>query len=196
MLINVDVDAEVAAKVEGLEKALILTTNSREWNRKRVVELEDELERATGDRPSARDSLAGQVVQLEKSLAESRELVAFKERVADQIDQEADRLREALIKTRGDREEAERKVRDLERRNSELVGQANAQEALHAQVAADQIRSVEARDWLLAAATTRVKAAQEILSRPIVVGARNEIVTTKGAILADAIGNALDALSA
>lgn len=196
MLIDVDVDAEVAAKVEGLEKALILTTNSREWNRKRVVELEDELERATGDRPSARDSLAGQVVQLEKSLAESRELVDFKTRVADQIDQEADRLREALIKTRGDREEAERKVRDLERRNSELVGQANAQEALHAQVAADQIRSVEARDWLLAAATTRVKAAQEILSRPIVVGARNEIVTTKGAILADAIGNALDALSA
>jgi chromosome segregation ATPase len=48
----------------------------------------------------------------------------------------------------------------------------------------------------LEAATKRVRAATEILSRPMVVGARNDIVTTKGAILADAIGNALDALSA
>lgn len=209
MLIDVDVDAVVAAKVEGLEKALTLTANSREWNRKRVVELEDELERLTGDRPSVRDSLAAQVVRLEKSLAESRELVAFKERVADEIDKDKETLFKRL---EAERElvqeerirannlarrlaEAEASIRNLETRNSRLVESANLTEQTVAASLGESRQSIASRDRLLAAATTRVRAAAEILSQKRVAEAADDIVTTKGAILADAIRNALAALS-
>jgi hypothetical protein len=194
---------EVAAKVEGLEKALTLATTSREWNRKRVVELEDELERMTGDRPSVRDSLAGQVVRLEKSLAESRELVTFKERVADQADEDKDKLfrkledeRDLVKQERTRANNLARRVAELERSLAHSIDRENVQEGLAAESRRTAIQTIAARDRLLAAATTRVRAAKEILGATAVGRARDEIVTSKGAVLADAIGNALDALSA
>lgn len=60
--------------------------------------------------------------------------------------------------------------------------------------AAEYRRSVTARDHLLSAATTRINAVREILLARTVAEARDQIVTSKGAVLADAIGNALHAL--
>jgi hypothetical protein len=172
--------------------------------------------------------LRRRIAELEKSLAESRELVEFKTRVADDIDADRAKLhgqvREWKLKAQGwdhDRHterdradqnkawaeraelrlaqdaEAHAKALDEVKRDRDLrLEELEAAERYQCERAEEHRRSIAARDQLLSAATTRVKAAVEILSRPAVVGARNEIVTTKGAILADAIGNALAALDA
>jgi hypothetical protein len=147
--------------------------------------------------------LRQRIAELEKTLAESRELVDFKTRVADQMDRDKDKLwarvreeRERSERHHADAVEAERKVRELERRNSRLVEEANAQEARHDQERKTDAQSIAARDRLLEAASTRVRMAKEILGATPVSRARDEIVTSKGAVLADAISNALDALSA
>lgn len=99
--------------------------------------------------------LRSHVKTLEKTLAESRELVDFKTRVADEIERDKDKLF-ATVR--------------------------------------DQRQSLAARDRLLEAATRRIDAAREFLSRSPVAEARENIVTSKGAVLADAIGNALRVL--
>jgi hypothetical protein len=217
MKIEIDLDlgqvvTQAVEKIESLEKALTLTTNSREFNRKRVVELEDELERyrrahvCTSEcKPNAHTAFQGRqrITELEAELAESRELVEFKTRVADEIDQDRIELRLRLKAERELVQEERTRANNLATRLAQVekdrdtrLEELEAAERYQHERAQEARQSIAARDRLLAAATTRVKAAQEILSRPIVVGARNEIVTSKGAILADAIGNALDALSA
>lgn len=217
--VEVDVEAEVAARVEGLEKALTLTTNSREWNRKRVLELEDKLERidrghvCTGScKPNAHVAFAGRqrIEELEKALAESRALVEFKNRVADEADRDKDEL---FRKLQEEREKAEtfrrqayqendraavltRQMKELEAQNQRLIDNANLTERTVAASLAEHRQSIAARDALLTAATRRVKAATEYLAAPKVEKARDEIVTSKGAVLADAIGNALRVLNA
>lgn len=165
--IHVDTDAEAANKIEKLETALTLARTSREWNRKRVVELEDQLERAGAvDTEPSTDRLFTSD-EVGRYQATEAELVATPLR---------------------------RRIGELETALARSIDRENRMESDQADRDAEHRRSIAARDSLLAAATTRVKAALEILTRPAVVGARNEIVTTKGAILADAIGNATDAL--
>jgi hypothetical protein len=231
MKIEIDLDlgqvvTQAVEKIESLEKALTLTTTSREFNRKRVIELEDELERyrrahvcTSRCAENAHVAFEGNSLvkelerekadeteradRAEKSLAESRELVAFKTRVADDMDKDKETLFRKLETERALVQDERTRANNLARRVAELerslalsIDRENVQEGLAAESRRTAIQSIAARDRLLAAATTRVRAATEILSRPMVVGARNEIVTSKGAVLADAIGNALDALSA
>ena len=231
MKIEIDVDlgqavTQAVERIESLEKALTLTTTSREFNRKRVIELEDELERyrrahvctdrcrenahvafeGNGLVKELEDELATErerADRAEKSLAESRELVAFKERVADEIDQEADRLRDKVREERELVQEERTRANNLAQRLAQveiqrdrLIGEANAQEGLRAEERRVAIQSIGARDQLLAAATTRNRVALEILGARRVAEAADDIVTTKGAILSDAIRNALAALSA
>lgn len=242
--------ADLLADLERLEKidgAMALVTNSREWNRKRVLELEDELERyqrahvcTSSCKENAHVAFTGKALvqglenqvaaqvaaknfaltQLEKVrqrrdqerqradraevlLAESRELVAFKTRVADEMDRDKDELwaklkkeRELVQEERTRANNLTRRLAEMEARNSSLIDGANLTERTVAASLAEKRQSIEARDRLLAAATTRVRTAAEILSQKRVAEAADEIVTTKGAILADAIRNALAALSA
>lgn len=166
--------------------------------------------------------LRRRVAELERTLAESRELVEFKTRVADDIDVEraelhkkaqtekdrADRnkvwaeraeangvkLSEALVEAEKQRDSARRRVAELEKQLTRSIEQANKLEVDAAEEKEIHRRLLAARDHLLEAATTRIKQAKEILAAPKVTKARDEIVTSKGAILADAIGQALDAL--
>lgn len=235
-------------EILNLDKALTLTRTSREWNRKRVVELEDALER--GERKAAEEQrlytaaevgdaqaseaelvatpLRRRIAELERTLAREvnrntdleAELekatrghvctdgckpnahVAFigRQRLAE-LETEAADERERADKAEGLVQEERTRANNLATRLAQVekdrdlrLEELEAAERYQHERSQDARQSVAARDRLLAAATTRVRAATEILSRPIVVGARNEIVTSKGAILADAIGNALDAL--
>jgi chromosome segregation ATPase len=56
-------------------------------------------------------------------------------------------------------------------------------------------QSIEARDRLLGAATTKIDNAREILSSPEVNEARTNVVTTGGVRLSGAIGKALETLA-
>ncbi|AAT36802.1 Pas54 [Actinoplanes phage phiAsp2] len=189
-------------EILNLDKCLTLTRNSREWNRKRVVELEDMLERgvvdvATSTDPGELGRLAGQedriidleaqVRRLEATLAESRELVQFKEKVADEIDQEAERLRSKVREYDRDR----KTERD---RADRMTAQANRMETDRAELEAEHRRSLAARDRLLETATRKASAARDFLSTNTVAEARENIVTSRGAVLADAIGMALRVL--
>lgn len=177
------------AEILDLDKALILTRNSREWNRKRVVELEDMLERsARGERLFTSE----EVGDLQASEAElvAAPLKAENQRLARQVC-EFDRDR----RTERDRaDKAQRRVAELERTLALSIERENRLESTAADTAAEHRRSLAARDHLLSAATTRMNAVREILLATAVGRARDEIVTTKGAVLADAIGNALHAL--
>lgn len=133
--------------------------------------------------------LRRRVAELEKTLAESRELVDFKTRVADEIDQ--DRNTERI---RGNN--LAQRLAQAEIQRDRHVATLNEQEARHATASQQYAQSLAARDRLLAAATTRVRAAKEILGTTAVSRARDEIVTSKGAVLADAIRDALAALNA
>jgi hypothetical protein len=197
--------------------------------RRRIAELEAKAGYAKWCEENDRARAAERrVAELEKSLAESRELVEFKTRVADEIDADRAKLhgqvREWKLKAEGwdhdrhtERDRADQNKAWAERAELRLAQDAEAHAKALAEVKRDRDlrleeleaaeryqceraeehrRSIAARDQLLSAATTRVKAAVEILTRPGVVAARNEIVTSKGAILADAIGNTLAALDA
>ena len=87
-----------------------------------------------------------------------------------------------------------RRIAELERALAASVNRENRLESDEAERAAEHRRSLAARDHLLSAATTRMNAVREILLATAVNRARDEIVTSKGAVLADAIGNALHAL--
>lgn len=277
-------------EIENLDKALTLTRTSREWNRKRVVELEDALER--GQRKAPEDQRLYTAAEVGDAQASEAELVAgplrrqvaeleckvrgydldrhTEQRRADEnkawaerAEANGSRLSAALVQAEKDRDSARRRVAELERtlakevnRNTDLetaleryrkahvctdtckpnahvaftgsqlvreleteladereradkaegrasqaerqrdnyAGNLDAQELAHAKERDEHRRSLAARDHLLSAATTRVRAAAEILGAATVTQARDEIVTTKGAVLADAIGNALRAL--
>lgn len=176
-------------RFEKLETALTLARNSREWNRRRVVELEDTLERqARGERLFT----SAEVGDLQASEAElvSAPLKAENQRLARQVC-EFDRDRRTE-RDRADRAQA--RVAELERALAASIDRENRLETTAAETAAEHRRSLAARDHLLSAATTRINAVREILLATPVSRARDEIVTSKGAVLADAIGNALHAL--
>ena len=184
--------------------------------------------------------LQDKVAELEKSMAESRELVEFKTRVADENEEyllqrikgreavaqewrrkaegwdhdrhmERDRadqnqawaeraeangaeLSAAMVQAEKDRDSARNRVAELERQLAASIERENQAETHYAERAAEHQRSIAARENLLSAATTRIREARNILAAPGVVATRNEIVTSKGVILAGAIGNALAAL--
>jgi DNA repair exonuclease SbcCD ATPase subunit len=209
-------------EILNLDKALTLTRTSREWNRKRVVELEDELERGgrklergpgnlfTSDEVAHYQSTEAALVAdpLRRRIAELERVLAREVNRNTDLEaqvEEADRRITALTgqvkgydhdrhteKERADRER--RRASELKDRVPSIEEDLEAAERYQAERAEEARRSVAARDQLLAAATTRVQAAREILGATAVGRARDEIVTSKGAVLADAIGNALRAL--
>lgn len=139
---------------------------------------------------------------LEKTLAESRELVTFKTRVADDMDKDKETLfrklqaeRELVQEERTRANNLARRLAEAEQDRDNRLEELEAAERYQHERAQEARQSVAARDRLLAAATTRVRAAAEILGQKRVAEAADEIVTTKGAILADAVHNALAALS-
>lgn len=91
------------------------------------------------------------------------------------------KLSAALVEAEKQRDSARRRVAELEDQLARSIDRE----------ATDHIRSLASRDNLLSAATTRIKHAREALAAPKVTKTRDEIVTSKGAILADAIGMAL-----
>jgi chromosome segregation ATPase len=211
-----------------LEGALVLAQKSREFNRGRVVELEDKLHRigailaegkASGtdeflsvpeieERLVAGERLytAAEVGDLQASEAELvagplRRQVAELEAKVRAYDEDrhserdrADKATEAANQALNERNAARRRVAELERQLANSVGRENKLEADAAEEKTLHKRSLDARDSLLRAATTKVQAAKEILGATAVGRARDEIVTSKGAVLADAIGNALRVL--
>lgn len=263
-------------KVEKLETEVALTRNSREWNRKRVLELEDVLESAQS-RVAELESLLAQSVgradRLAASLAVSRGETA-QSRIADlenrikgyDHDRRTEKARAAEAESRVEvltgqlsaaQQKAERAegldrdriknleaalkitsdardqwlegcsnalatVEDLRLRLSNSVKHASGKEEWLRNEMADQDhltarvidlkrdldqanrqrdqadlqyrQSIETRDNLLKQATTRVNAAQEILSDTEVTRTREQIVTRDGAFLADVIADALSAL--
>lgn len=161
------------------------------------------------------------VAELEAMLAESRELVNAKNGVIEGLQDrfatlaggvgrftvaqlnEATRTAadQATASARAEIEELERKVkaydmdRHAERDRADRNGAHSSKlaeelEALKRQSEA----SIAARDRLLSNATTKISTAQEILRAPKISKTCEEIITAKGATLADAIRDALKAL--
>jgi hypothetical protein len=93
-----------------------------------------------------------------------------------EIDKEADRLRGVVIGYDLDRH-TERERADKAQARVRELGQ-----------------SLAARDRLLETATRKASAARDFLTASTVAEARENIVTSRGAVLADAIGNALRVL--
>lgn len=91
--------------------------------------------------------------------------------------------------------ELEKTLAEAEQDRDNRLEELEAAERYQHERAQEARQSIAARDRLLATATTRVRAAAEILGQKRVAEAADEIVTTKGAILADAVRNALAALS-
>lgn len=251
-----------------LEGALTLAQRSREFNRRRVIELEDEVTRLrkilagdgglsdrlytaaeVGDLQASEAELVAaplrranevlaedyarsrkRVIELEKQLAESRELVDFKNkllggntedkaRLRDKVREKTNRVAElertvtrrveeieeletkinSLEKSLAESQKATAlfrdRVADLERQLARSIDRENKLEADAAEEREMNRRSIAVRDDLLAAATTRVEKARNVLANREVTEARDAIVTTKGGILADAIGRALGFLT-
>lgn len=115
---------------------------------------------------------------------------------AERAEANGARLSAALVQAEKDRDSARRRVAELEAQLSRSIDRENKLETDAAEEKTIHSQSIAARDHLLEAATRRISLAREALDRPMVVGARNEIVTSKGAILADAIAEALRVLDA
>lgn len=99
-------------RLEKLETALTLTANSREWNRKRVLELEDTLERAgrISDYPSALDWAA---VRAERDRLKER--VAHLVAGGDEKERDKDKLFREVELLQKEKEFLEARVREYDR---------------------------------------------------------------------------------
>jgi hypothetical protein len=91
-------------------------------------------------------------------------------------------------------DKAQARVAELERALALSIERENKLESDLAEEKTIHARSLAARDHLLAAATTQINLAREALTRTPVAEARENIVTTRGAVLAEAIRVALGAL--
>lgn len=160
--------------------------------RRRVAELE----RENADADRRINALTGQVQGYDHDRHTERDRADQNRAWAERAEANGVKLSATLVQAEKDRDSARRRVAELEAQLARSVDRENKLEADAAEEKTLHSQSIAARDHLLEAATRRVSAAVEILNRPMVVGARNEIVTSKGAILADAIGNALRVLDA
>jgi chromosome segregation ATPase len=162
-----------------------------------------------------RDGLKDKVARLERQLATAQETCEIQTKHAQKLTrqiEEYDRDRHTE-RDRADRAQAREKglstlVADLEKglstlvaeKDTELRRRASAIKVLESRYETllatldETVEGRDARDRLLAAATTRVQAACEILGATAVCRAREHTITRDGAALADAIGNALRAL--
>lgn len=144
------------------------------------------------DAPAARLYTAAEVGELQASEAElvARPLREENQRLARQVC-EYDRDR----RTERDRaDKAQARVAELEKALARSIERENKLESDAAEEKTIHARSLAARDHLLAAATAQVNLAREALTRTPVAEARENIVTTRGAVLAEAIRVALAAL--
>lgn len=124
--------------------------------------------------------LEAEVVRLEAELA----------RMADNFNTSQARVRELAAKVR--EYDRDRKTeRDRADQNKAWAERAELRLAHDAEVTA---QSLAARDRLLEAATIKINAARDILSAKGVVDAREDAITRKSVVLANAIGEAIAAL--
>lgn len=175
--------AEMKAKLDRVYADLDRSMDATEKAKSRVAELEEENQR-----------LARQVCEFDRDRRTEQRRADENKAWAGRAEGNGARLSEALVQAEKDRDNARRRVAELERSLALSIGRENKLESDAAEEATLHRQSLAARDQLLRAATTRLGAAREILLATAVSRARDEIVTSKGAVLADAIGNALHAL--
>lgn len=89
-----------------------------------------------------------------------------------------------------------KRVEEAEGRRNQTIQEFNTQKLQHTKERQAAARSIAARDDLLSKATTRMEVVRSLLAAPQVTETRDGIVTSKGTVLANAIGNALAALDA
>jgi hypothetical protein len=170
-----ELETELANERQEIER---LERENEEYHLNRIKKLETKVREYDKDRHTERDR-----ADQNKAWAERAEA-------------NGSRLSAALVQAEKDRDSARRRVAELEAQLSRSIDRENKLEADAAEEKTIHSQSIAARDHLLEAATRRISLAREALDRPMVVGARNEIVTSKGAILADAIAEALRVLDA
>ncbi len=156
----------------------------------------ERLERENEDADRRINALTGQVRGYDHDRHTERDRADQNKAWAERAEANGARLSAALVQAEKDRDSARRRVAELEAQLSRSIDRENKLEADAAEEKTIHSQSIAARDHLLEAATRRISLAREALDRPMVVGARNEIVTSKGAILADAIAEALRVLDA
>lgn len=177
------VDLERLEKVDG---AMSLVANSREWNRKRVIELEDKLERyhrahvctsSCQDNAHVAFTGKGLVRDLEAQVAKLTEQVKGYDHDRKTERDRADRNQARAIKAeelvqeeriRGNNlaqrlAQSEQRERELEAQNQRLTEYANAQEARHAEENEQYRQSIAARDSLLQGAAATVRRIQTVV---------------------------------
>jgi len=91
-------------------------------------------------------------------------------------------------------DKAQARVAELEAALARSIERENRLESDAAELAAENRQSIAARDRLLASANRRISEARDALTRTPVAEARENIVTTRGVVLAEAIGAALRVL--
>lgn len=144
------------------------------------------------DEPGARFYTSEEVAAAQTSEAE---LVA--EPLRTRINALENRVRNLDLDRHTERDRADKaqaRVAELERQLARSIQRENNLEADVAEERETNRRSLAARDHLLSAATTQINLAREALTRTPVAEARENVVTTRGAVLAEAIGVALRAL--
>lgn len=142
-----------------------------------------------------RDQLREKVARRERRVADLERTLAQEVNRNTDLEAENQRLARQVCEFDRDRHtERDRADKAEDALYETLLATMDENDDSAAEAAAEHRRSIAARDNLLSAATTRLNAAREILLATAVSRARDEIVTTKGAVLADAIGNALHAL--
>lgn len=216
------VAAPLRAKIEDLRSALKLAADARDtWingctsaqatiteltNRTRELNRDRHTEKARADEAESRvEVLTGQlsVAQQKAERAEGldRDRIKYLEVALGEARQKAETLSDELDKM-ADR--CDELARDITRMSTRLTLQLNtvtnerdqARRELDAAKTIQNLaeRGIEAKDHQLTRATTRIKSALEILRSARVAEAGERTVTPSGAILADAIENALTAL--
>lgn len=160
--------------------------------RRRVGDLENELEKTQDALIAARR----QREEFDRDRHTERDRADQNKAWAERAEENGAKLSAALVQAEKERDAARRRVADLERQLGRSIERENKLEADAAEEREIHRRSLAARDSLLEAATRRISAARDLLTGGNVPAIRDEIVTSKGAVLADAIGNALRVLDA
>lgn len=138
--------------------------------------------------------LRQRIEELERTLAESRDLVAFKDKIRADVDRDNIKLREKVRELAAQVREYDRDRTTERDRADRMTAQANRLETERAELETHHRMSLATRDRLLEAATRKNKAAVEILTADSVAQARGMDCSRLGATMADAIGNALRVL--
>ncbi len=188
--VTVTVTLDTEASTQDLEKALVLTTTSREFNRGKALEIERELKVAVDTlkvRERQVELLKADVDSLQRQLAEqSKRAEMFEAQAYEQNEQAAsERRRASELKDRLDVQTT---------RADENKEWAERAEARLAQNNVRHAQGLKARDRLLETATRKIREVRETLTTDKVNEARENLISTRATIVCDAIGSALRVL--